>query len=204
MTQPLSYKISAEIPQSYMGKLFDYIYSKYLTPQKQRFTDIDKETSAKGESLAYTIVDQNGRQLVRVEVKSGNPLEINLTPIDPTVSPQTIEEAKQDIIISTQIFRENSRKATVYFAWRQGEEVVPEAYTKPEKSFNRLFLETQVLFFVVFIVLGTGLFFGLIIFYPPAFWIAPLILIAIQFALCFTPTISSLELLTGKSRRIIP
>src|SRR5208283_3584921 len=145
MSQPVSYKITAEIPQSYMGKLFDYIYSKYLTPQKQRFTDIDKETSAKGERLAYTIVDQKGRQLIRVEVKSGNPLEINLTPFDPNVSPQTIEEAKQDIIISTQIFRENARKATVYFAWRQGEEVVPEAYTKPERSFNRLFLETQVL-----------------------------------------------------------
>ena len=80
MTQPLSYKLTAEIPNSYMGKLFDYIYSQYLTPQKQRFTDIDKETSAKGERLAYTIVDQQGKQLVRVEVKSGKPLEINLTP----------------------------------------------------------------------------------------------------------------------------
>ena len=185
MTQPVSYKITVEIPFSYMGKLFDYIYNQYLTPQKKRFTDIDKETSSQGERLAYTIVDPQGKRLVRVEVKSGQPLEINLTPLDPTVSPQTIEEAKQDIIISTQIFRENAKKATVYFAWRQGEEVVPEAYTKPEKSFNRLFLETQVLFFVVFIVLGTGLFIGLLAFYPSAFLIAPLVLIAVQFVFVF-------------------
>ena len=180
MTQPVSYKITSEIPPSYMQKLFDYIYSQYLIPQKKRFTDISRETSNKGDFLSYTIVDAEGRQLLRVEVKSGNPIEIKLSPIDPSVSPQVIEEAKQDIIISTQIFRENTKKATVYFAWREGEEVVPEAYTKPEKSFNRLFLETQVLFFMVFIVFGIAIFIGIITFYPSWFWVAPIILIGIQ------------------------
>jgi len=185
MTVSASYKISTEIPPSYMQKLFDYIYTQYLMPQKQRFTDIDRETSAQSDFLSYTIVDAQGKQLVRVEAKSGNPIDLKLTPIDPSVSSEVMEEAKQDIIISTQIFRENTRKATVYFAWREGEEVVPEAYTKPEKSFNRLFLETQVLFFIVFIVFGTALFIGLTAFYPSAFLIAPLILIGIQFLFVF-------------------
>jgi len=152
MTQPVSYKIISEIPSSYMQKLFDYIYSQYLVPQKQRFTDISRENSSRGDFLSYTIVDGQGKQLLRVEAKSGNPIELKLAPIDPAVSPQMIEEAKQDIIISTQIFRENIKKATVYFAWREGEEIVPESYTKPEKSFNRLFLETQVLFFMVLFI----------------------------------------------------
>ena len=180
MTQSVSYKITSEIPPSYMQKLFDYIYSQYLIPQKQRFTDISRETSNKGDFLSYTIVDAQGRQLLRVDAKSGNPIELKLTPIDPAVSPQVIEEAKQDIIISTQIFRENIKKATVYFAWREGEEIVPEAYTKPEKSFNRLFLETQVLFFMVFIVFGVAIFIGITAFYPSWFWVAPVILIGIQ------------------------
>ena len=135
-------------------------------PQKQRFTNIDRETSAKSDFLSYTIIDAKGNQLVKVELKSGNPIDIKLTPVDPAVSPQIIEEAKQDIIISTQIFQENTKKATVYFAWREGEEVVPEAYRKPEKSFNRLFLETQVLFFIVFIVFGIGIFIVITAFYP--------------------------------------
>ncbi|HUK85379.1 MAG TPA: hypothetical protein VLU95_05925, partial [Candidatus Acidoferrum sp.] len=96
MTQPVSYKINTEIPPIYMQKLFDYIYSQYLIPQKKRFTDISRETSNKGDFLSYTIVDAQGRQLLRVEAKSGNPIELNLTPIDLTVSPQVIEEAKQD------------------------------------------------------------------------------------------------------------
>jgi len=180
MTEPFSYKLNTEVPPSYMGKLFDYIYSQYLVPQKQRFNNIDRESSAKEDLLSYIIVDAKGNQLVKVAVKSGNPIVINLTPIDSSVSPQVIEEAKQDIIISTRIFTENLRKATVYFAWREGEQIVPEAYQKPEKSFNRLFLETQVLFFTVFIVFGIAIFVAVTTFYPSYFWVAPLILIGIQ------------------------
>jgi len=185
MTEPVSYKITPEVPPSYMQKLFDYIYTKYLLPQKKRFTNISRETSTQGDFLSYMIVDAQGKQLLKVEVKSGNPIELKLTPIDQTVSPKVIEEAKQDIIISTQIFKENARKATVYFAWREGEEIIPEAYTKPEKSFNRLFLETQVLFFIVFIVFGMVIFIALTAFYPEAFWIAPIVLIGIQFIFVF-------------------
>jgi heat shock protein HtpX len=185
MTEPVSYKITPEVPPSYMEKLFDYIYTKYLLPQKQRFTNISRETSTQGDFLSYTIVNAQGKQLLKVEVKSGNPIELKLTPIDQAVSPKVIEEAKQDIIISTQIFKENTRKATVYFAWREGEEIIPEAYTKPEKSFNRLFLETQVLFFIVFIVFGMAIFISLTAFYPQAFWIAPIVLIGIQFIFVF-------------------
>jgi heat shock protein HtpX len=181
MTEPVSYQISTEIPPSYMQKLFDYIYTQYLMPQKKRFTDIDRETSTQGDFLSYTIVNAEGKKLVKIELRSGEPIDLKLMPLDPTASPQVMEEAKQDVIISTQIFRENTRKATVYFAWRQGEDVVPEAYWKPEKSFNRLFLETQVLFFIVFIVFGMAIFLGIILFYPSWFWIAPLILIGIQF-----------------------
>ena len=181
MTEPVSYNINTEIPLSYMQKLFDYMYTQYLMPQTQRFTNIDREPSSSGDFLSYTIVDTKGKLLVKVEVRGGNPISIKLTPMDSTVSPQIIEEAKQDVIIATQIFRENTRKATVYFAWREGEEVVPEAYTKPEKSFNRLFLETQVLFFIVFIVFGSAIFIGIITFYPSLFYIAPIILIGIQF-----------------------
>ncbi|HMK95770.1 MAG TPA: M56 family metallopeptidase [Candidatus Limnocylindrales bacterium] len=185
MSQPLSYKINAEVPQSYMPKLFDYMYNQYVVPQKQRFTDITRETSSESDSLSYVIVDSQGKRLVKVEITSGEPIEIKVIPIDPSVSSEVLEEAKQDVIISTQIFRENYRKATVYFAWRQGEQVVPEAYKKPEKSFHRLFLETQVLFFVVFIIFGMAIFIGVIAFYPSWFWVAPLILIGVQFIFVF-------------------
>jgi hypothetical protein len=76
-----------------------------------------------------------------------------------------VVEARQDVLIATELFEEKARKLTWYFAWREGEEIVPEKVMLHEKSFNRLFLETQVLLTFVFITLGLGLFI-VVNFYP--------------------------------------
>jgi len=188
MDAPSSYRITPEVPPSYYERLFDFMYTQFLLPQKLRFTDIIRETNSKGDKLTYIVTDPKGKQLVRVEVKSGTPFELKINPLDPEVTQTTLEEAKQDILIAMQTFTQNTRSATVYFAWREGEEIVPEAYTKPEKSFNRFFIETQILFFVVFIVFGMAIFITIAAILPDAFFIAPLILIAIQFVFVFYST----------------
>jgi heat shock protein HtpX len=116
-----------------------------------------------------------------MEVIGGTPFELKIDPLTSVASHTAVEEAKQDILIAMQIFAQNSKNSTVYFAWREGEEVVPEAYTKPAKSFNRLFLETQILFFIVFIVFGMLIFVTISSTLPDVLWVAPLILIGIQF-----------------------
>ena len=185
---PSVYRITPEVPPSYYEKLFDFIYSEFLLAQKQRFANIVRESNGQTEKLTYTIIDAEAKPLLKVEVKSvkNEPsFDLIISPIEPLVTSSNIEEAKRDILISLGIFSQNARSATVYFAWREGEEIVPEAYTKPEKSFNRFFLETQVLFFVVFIVFGTLIFITISTIFPSAFWIAPLILIGIQFFFVF-------------------
>jgi heat shock protein HtpX len=179
------YRITPEVPPSYYEKLFDFVYTQYLLPQNQRFINIKREPTIKGERLTYIVTDQQGSHLLDVEVKSGAPFELKITPLNPAVSKTTIEEAKQDILIAMQVFSQNARSAAVRFVWREGKEIVPESYTKPEKSFNRLFLETQVLFFVIFIVFGMFIFITIATVVPDAFWVAPLILIAIQFIFVF-------------------
>jgi heat shock protein HtpX len=185
MTEPVSYKIVTEVPASYMEKLLDFIHIKYMLPQKQRFTNFSRETTESGSFLSYVVLGSQGEQLIRVEVKGTTPIELKLTPIVEPVSSAAMEEAKQDVVIAVQIFEENARKATLYFAWREGEDIVPEAVKKKEKSFNRLFLETQILFFVVFIAFGMVLFIVIASLYPDVFWIAPISLIAVQFVFVF-------------------
>jgi heat shock protein HtpX len=185
MSTSSSYRITPEVPPSYYEKLFDFMYTQYLLPQKARFTDIIRETNSQGDKLTYFVTDSQGNQIVQVEVKSGTPFELKINPLEPSVTQTALEEAKQDVLIAMQTFAQNVRSATVYFAWREGEEIVPEAYTKPEKSFNRFFIETQILFFVVFIVFGMAIFITIAAVSPGAFLIAPLILIAIQFAFVF-------------------
>ncbi|MDX1814243.1 MAG: hypothetical protein R3319_05580, partial [Candidatus Bathyarchaeia archaeon] len=145
MAQVVSYEIATEIPASYMDKLFVFMYTKYLLPQKQRFMNFYRETADGVPFLSYVVLNSRRKPLLKVEVKGNTPIEVKLVPIDVGVSTTVLEEAKQDVVIAVQIFEENARKATLYFAWREGENIVPEALKKTEKSFRRLFLETQIL-----------------------------------------------------------
>jgi heat shock protein HtpX len=185
-TGAFAFKVETDVPPSYFGKLFDFIYAQYLNPQKQRYINLVRQTSPTTQKLSYTIVDLQGRYLIDVVIFA-NTQNINatVTPLDPELPSQAIDEAKQDLTIVTKMFEEKARKATWYFAWREGEQIVPEKVKEKEKSFRRLFLETQILFFVVFIVLGMGLFIVVFTYYPDWFWIAPLALIGSQFILVF-------------------
>ncbi len=186
--EPVSYEIDTEVPTSYMEKLLEFIHKKYLLPQKERFRGIARKKSETGNTLSYSVVDAQGKPLVEVEVKGAKAVAVKVTPIDEHVAIDAIEEAKQDIVIAVQIFEENARKSTLYFAWSEGEKIVPEAVGRGEKSLQRLFLETQVLFFILFTGLGIVLFLIIAIYYPDAIAIAPLILVAAQFIFVFYST----------------
>jgi heat shock protein HtpX len=186
--QPVSYEIETEIPKTYMDKFMEFVQKKYLVPQKERFRGIAKKKDATISSLSYTVADAQGNPILQVDVRGSIPIEVNVTPLDEKVNETTVEEAKQDIVIAMEIFEQSARKSTLYFAWREGEKIVPESVERGEKSLQRLFLETQVLFFILFSVLGVGLFIVVFTYFPSYVGVAPLILIASQFIFVFYST----------------
>jgi len=188
MIDTVSHKISTEIPSSYMEKLFEFIHKKYLLPQKQRFAAFLRSTSEGYPFLSYIVLDTDEKPLVKVEAKGTTPIELKLTPLSESLSDTARDEAKQDFVIALQIFEEQARRKTLYFAWSEGQEIVPEQLKKQEKSFNRLFLETQVLFFIMFIIFGMAVIVLITAFYPDAYWVAPLILVIVQFVFVFFST----------------
>jgi len=175
----ISYFLETEVPTNYIGNLLDFIYQKYLLPQQKRFTNIYRTTINGQSSLAFAVLDPLGKQNLKVEIHGSKPIKVTIIPTDETVTEQTIADAKQDVVIAVDYFEEKIRQNTLYFAWREGEEIVPEKVSgKEKKPINRLFLETQVFLFVIFASLGLILF--LIV-----GWYAPIVLMALQFIFVF-------------------
>src|SRR4030067_1918937 len=118
--EPTFYKIDAEIPPSYMEKLLDFIHKKYLSPQKERFTNISRKKTGTDNFLSYMVLDAQRKQQLQVELKGAKPLELKITPISEQVADTVIEEARQDLVIALQIFEENATKTALYFSLRGG------------------------------------------------------------------------------------
>jgi heat shock protein HtpX len=180
----VSFVLETEVPNNYIGNMLDFIYQKYLLAQKQRFTNISRSTENGESTLNYDVIDKQAKRNLAVTVNGSNPLRIKITPVSEGVTEQAIEEARQDVAIGVDYFEEQIRQNTLYFAWREGEEIVPEVVSSKEKKpINRLFLETQILLFVVFTTVGLFLFLFL---YSLSYgWIAPIAVLAIQLIFVF-------------------
>jgi len=180
----VSYVLETEVPSNYIGNMLDFIYQKYLLAQKQRFVNISRSTESGESTLTYDVLDRRASRSLSVTVNGSSPLKITITPLSEAVTAEDVEEARQDVAIGVDFFEEQVRQNTLYFAWRQGEDIVPEEVsTKEKKPINRLFLETQILLFVLFTTVGLFIFIFLeSVSYG---WIAPIAILAIQLVFVF-------------------
>jgi heat shock protein HtpX len=176
----VSYVLETEVPSNYIGNMLDFIYQKYLLVQKQRFINISRYVENGESTVSYDVLDQQGKRSFSVTVNGSNPLKIRITPLIETVTERALEEARQDVVIGVDYFEEQVRQNTLFFAWREGEEIIPEVVSKKEKKpFNRLFLETQILLFVIFTTVA------LFVFIVLGGLIAPIVILAIQLVFVF-------------------
>jgi heat shock protein HtpX len=175
----LSYPIETDIPANYLRNLMDFINQKYILPQTKWFLDVSQKIINGDPALTFTLLDIEGKPSLHIEIVCGKPVELRIQRLADTVTQEKIDKARQDIAILVNLFEEQVRKSTLFFAWREGEDIVPEQLRGNErKPINRLFLETQILLFMLFIVVS-------ILLFQVIGWLTPIVLITIQFGFVF-------------------
>jgi len=137
----VSFSIDTEVTPAYYEELIKYTYQNYVLPNGKRFTNVSQSSFDGTYVLSFTALDPNEKWHVNVEMKTGKPIQITMQSSDASVPQAVLDRLREDLIIFIQYFEEMLRRSTLYFAWVEGKEVVPE-----KSPFRRARLIERILF----------------------------------------------------------
>jgi len=155
----VTFNIETEVTPAYYEELLKYAYQTYIQPTAQRFANI-KQTAVSGDYvLDFTFLEPDGKWRIDVDIKTGKPIQVTMTPSDVSVPQSALDRLKEDLIIVVQFFEEHVRRSTLYFAWVQGKEVVPEKSPfRRARVIERIFFGNILFLFVLLIAISIVLF----------------------------------------------
>jgi heat shock protein HtpX len=171
----VSFSIDTEVTPAYYEELIKYTYQNYVLPNGKRFTNVSQSSFDGTYVLSFTALDPNGKWHVNVEVKTGKPIQITMQRSDAGVPQAVLDRLREDLIIFIQYFEEMLRRSTLYFAWVEGKEVVPE-----KSPFRRARLIERILFGNILLLLMIMIIISIVLFLVIDYY-AALVLVAGQF-----------------------
>lgn len=174
MSFPYEYTIDTELSPEYLKEALDFIEKYYLLTQPELFKKIKKTFKDHISILMFTMVDENGLWSMIIELKATSPFNVRVLPS--TESPiNIINKVKEDLFFMIQVFEDQMRQSTLYFAWVEGKEVIPEEPpTTRKRMSDRLFGSNLLLIYLIFIVFNIILFLFIGLF-------AVIVILAVQF-----------------------
>ncbi|MGQ9479760.1 MAG: hypothetical protein ACUVQ0_07135, partial [Thermoproteota archaeon] len=173
----LKFAINTELTRREYAYLIDFIYTKYLMPNLQYFTNIVRNVSETENLLYFTLVDSQRRWFIDIQMNVRQPIEVRMVLSSEEVPEAAVYWLKNNLVTLIRSFEEQCRKSTIYFAWVEGEEIIPERLREASRSIiYRTFSESMLLLFVFFMIISILLF---IVIAP----FAPIILVILQFTI---------------------
>ncbi len=157
MTEVINFTIDTAVAPVHMDEILEFIYNFYLIPKPENFDNLRRTKEKFGSTLEFTALIPDKSWKVNAKLISGAPIQVELEPDEGTPQ-EFVNSIKEDLILAVQIYHETVRQSTLYFAWVEGEDIIPEQPpTASKRLSDRLFgsnlLFIYVLFFGVNIIL---------------------------------------------------
>jgi heat shock protein HtpX len=155
----ISFSVDTEVTPAYYEELIKYTYQNYVLPNARNFTNVSQSSFNGTHVLNFTALDPDGKWRVNVEMKTGKPIQITLQPSDAGVPQTVLARFKEDLLIVIQYFEEFVRRSTLYFAWVEGKNVVPEKSPfRRAKVIERILFGNILFLFMIMILISIVLF----------------------------------------------
>ena len=170
------FEIETSIASAYLDSVLPFIQRNYLLPHPERFLAIERGSDDQGPTLSYLamVPDTGGHVHVKVSVRN-QWVEVEMAPgAAVNISAEALEDFKDDLFTFVNLFEERIRQTTLYFAWAEGESIIPEEPPNRKKNlFVRIFSGGMLALSVLFLALNVFLF----VFFGP---FAPLMIVGAQ------------------------
>lgn len=163
MPEQKIFTVDMEIAPSHQKEIMEFINENYLLTKKHVFSQV----TIHGDRLNFTAHDLEKTGTVDVEVVATNPLQLIFTPQG--ASPDFVDAILEDLLFLIQYFEDKQRNSTLYFAWIEGKDVIPEEPPSTRKRMSdRLFSSNMILIYVLFFIINVTLFLTLGLVYAVA------------------------------------
>ena len=150
MSNIQNFTIDTAVAPAYMNEVLDFVYNYYLVPKPESFEFIQKKVEKDILSLYFTALDADKGWKVSVKMESGSPIKVEMNS-DSGTPEEFVKNIFEDLILAVQFYHENVRQSTLYFAWVEGESIIPEQPpTASKKLSDRLFGSNLIFLYILF------------------------------------------------------
>jgi len=150
MSGNYNFTIDTAVAPAHMDEILDFIYNFYLLPKQENFENIIRVNGKDRSDLSFYALHPDKGWKVFVLIKSGAPLDVSINSFGNTHD-EFVKSVKEDLILAVQFFHENIRQSTLYFAWVEGEDIIPEQPpTERKRISDRLFGSNLLFIYVLF------------------------------------------------------
>jgi hypothetical protein len=149
-----NFNIETELSSGHLEEALDFLRDYYLLPQPKLFKNVSRTSKNGMKVLSYTATNVQEGWEVRIEIQAGNPFPVKVhsltAPPDFDISHQ-VDLLEEELFIAIQAFEDAIRQATLYFAWVEGEEILPETPpTRRKKASFRIFGSNMIMVYLLF------------------------------------------------------
>ena len=143
------FTIDTELSSGHLEDALDFIREFYLLPQPDAFKNVAKISANGHIILSYNATDKENNWVIKVDMEAANPFQVKMT--SNFDIPNAINDLKEELFIAVQLFEDTIRQSTLYFAWVEGKDIIPEeAPTERKKVSIRMFGSNMILIYLLF------------------------------------------------------
>jgi heat shock protein HtpX len=150
--------IATELSSGHLVEALEFIREYYLLTQPQYFHNVSKTTQHGSTFLSFTARNEKEKWEINVVMEALNPFKVQMTPVHYPENfdiGHKMDFLEEELLIAVQVFEDNIRQATLYFAWVEGEKIIPEAPPTGRKKVSfRIFGSNMILIYILFFAIN--------------------------------------------------